>query len=185
MPDISLPEIHLPEIKLPDGLRDMNRKDIQNAIGERVPKSIDLPDIDLSRVELPKAIDDRLARIEKAISRMDLPKAVEDRLPRRKRSNPILPLAAILAIGSMFAAAWWLITAPDAGLRVRTTVDRLRYKLSGQDTAIERYDNDADLGSLVETEDRSRPSVANETWPETTPDIGVTVSAGNGAAVGD
>ena len=182
MPDISLPEIHLPDIKLPEGLRDMNRKDIQSAIGDRMPKRVEMPDIDLSNVELPKAVEDRLNKIEKAISKMDLPKAVESRLPNRKRSNPILPLAAILAIGSMFAAAWWLITSPDAGLRVRTTVDRLRYRMTGEETAVQPYDNDADLGSLVQTGDMDRPSVAAETWPETTSELGDPVMAGNGAA---
>ena len=51
MPDISLPEIHLPDVKLPEGLRDMNRHDIQNAIGDardsardRMPRRIEMPD---------------------------------------------------------------------------------------------------------------------------------------------
>ena len=184
MPDISLPEIHLPDIKLPEGLRDMNRKDIQNAIGDRMPKRSDLPDIDFSNVDLPKAIDDRLTKVEKAIGKMDLPKAIEDRMPKRKRSNPILPLAALLAVGSMFAAAWWLITSPDAMTRVRTSMDRLRYKLTGTETAVQRYDDDADLGSLVQADVETRPSVADETWPESASDLGEMVTAGNGAAHG-
>lgn len=183
MPDISLPEIHFPEIKLPDSLRDMNRHDIQNAIGDRMPKKIEMPDIDLSKVDLPKAVDDRLARLEKAINRLDLPKAVEDRMPRRKRTNPILPIAALLAVGSMFAAAWWLITSPTAGLKVRQTADRLKARMSGQETGIQRYDDDGDLGSLLPDPDQTRPSVENETWPDTFADLGQTVSAGNGASV--
>src|SRR6185295_8121286 len=107
MPDISLPEIHLPDVKLPGGLRDMNRHDIQNAINDRLPKKVEMPDVDLSKIDLPKAVEDRLSQVEKAVNRLDLPKAIEDRMPGRKRSNPILPLAALLAIGSMFAAAWW------------------------------------------------------------------------------
>ncbi len=103
MPDLSLPEIHLPEIKLPEGLRDMNRHDIQNAIGDRLPKKIEVPAVDFSKVDVPKAVDHRLSQIEKALNNLDLPKAVEDRMPGRKRSNPILPLAALVAIGSMFA----------------------------------------------------------------------------------
>jgi hypothetical protein len=169
MPDISLPELHLPDVKLPEGLRDMNRKDIQEAIGDRVPKKVELPDIDLSKVELPKA--------------------VTDRLPGRKRTNPILPIAAFLAIGSLIAAAWWLITSPTAALRVRETAERIRSKVSGSETAIERYEDDTHLGSLLPDESRTRPSVEAETWPDPDSYAGVgqasgtsqPVAAGNGA----
>ncbi|MEA2519429.1 MAG: hypothetical protein QOF49_1509, partial [Chloroflexota bacterium] len=118
MPDLSLPEIHFPDIKLPDGLRDMNRQDIQNAIGDRMPRRVDMPDVDLSNVNLPKAVEDRLKQIERAIDKADVPKAIGDRLPGRKRTNPVLPVAAVLAIGSMIAAAWWLITSPGATTKV-------------------------------------------------------------------
>ena len=182
MPDISLPEIHLPDFRLREGLRDMSRTDIQRAIGDRVPKRSTLPDIGLANVQLPKAVEERLVKVERAINRMDLPKVVEDRLPRRRRSNPILPLAALLAVGSMFIAAWWLITSPGAETRVRSTVDGLRSRLAGPEPASQLMDDEADLGSLVGTADEGRPSVAGETWPETTADLGVTVSAGNGAA---
>ena len=182
MPDISLPEIHLPDIKLPDGLRDMNRHDIQNAISDRMPKKIEMPDVDLSKVELPKAIEDRLDKVEKAISKIDLPKSVESRLPGRKRSNPILPVAALLAVGSMFAAAWWLITSPTAGDKVREATDRLKARIGGRETGLQRYDDDGDLGSLLPNPEQTRPSVENETWPDTFSELGQTVSAGNGAS---
>jgi hypothetical protein len=181
MPDLSMPEIHLSDIKLPGGLRSMNRRDIQNAIGDRLPKNLELPDVDLSKVDLPKAVEDRLTKVEKAIGNLDLPKAVEDRLPRRKRSNPILPIAALLAIGSMFAAAWWLITSPGATLKVRTTADRIKARVTGQETALERYDDDADLGSLLPEPEQTRPSIENETWPDTMADLGDAVAAGNGS----
>ena len=180
MPDLSLPEIRLP-VKLPEGLRDMNRHDIQSAIGDRLPKKVEMPEVDLSKVELPKAVEDRLEQIEKAISNIELPKAIENRLPGRKRSNPILPIAALLAIGSMFAAAWYLITSPGASVKVRETADRIRARVSGQETALERYDDDADLGSLLPTPEQTRPSVENETWPDTMSDLGDTVAAGNGS----
>jgi hypothetical protein len=182
MPDLSLPEIHLPDIKLPDGLRDMNRHDIQNAISDRMPKRFEMPDVDLSKVDLPKAVEERLSKVEKAINKIDLPKAVEDRMPGRKRSNPILPLAAILAIGSMFAAAWWLITSPSAATRVRETADRIKARVTGQETGLERYDDDANLGSLLPDPDQTRPSVENATWPDTMADLGETVTAGNGSS---
>lgn len=163
MPEITLPEIHLPEVKLPDGLRDMNRQDIQAAINDRLPGKIELPEVDLSKVDL---------------SKVELPRAIEDRLPRRRRSNPILPIAAVLAIGSLVAAAWWLITSPTAMLRVRETADRLRARMGGTD-----YDTDAEdrLESLLPEPNESRPSVEAETWPETFSDLGQTVAAGNGA----
>src|SRR3954454_2625621 len=167
MPDLTLPEIHLPDVKLPDGLRDMNRHDIQGAIGERMPKRIELPDIDLSKVEMPKSVETGLGRVGKAVDRIDLPKAVDDRLPRRRRTNPILPIAALVVIGSIFAATWWFLTSPTATTRVRETADRLRMKLSGRETTVQRYDDDRDLGSLVPDPDQTRPSVEAETWPDT------------------
>lgn len=190
MPDLSLPEIRLPDIKLPEGLRDMNRHDIQNALGDRLPKKIEMPDVDLSKVDLPKALDDRLTKLEKAIkdidlekaiSKIDLPKAVEDRIPGRKRSNPILPLAALLAVGSMFAAAWYLITSPTASDKVRETAERIKARVTGQETALQRFDDDHDLGSLLPDPDQTRPSLENETWPDTLSDLGETVAAGNGS----
>lgn len=183
MPELTLPEIHLPDIKLPDGLRDMNRHDIQNAIGDRMPKRVEMPDIDLSKVELPKAVEDRLSKVEKAISKMDLPKAVESRMPgRKRRTNPILPIAAILAVGSMCAAAWWLITSPAASLKVRETADRIKARVTGQENGLQRYDNDENLGSLLPDPEQTRPSVENETWPDTFADLGDTVSERNGSA---
>jgi hypothetical protein len=182
MPDLTLPEIHLPDIKLPDGLRDMNRHDIQNAIGDRMPRRVEMPDIDLSNVELPKAVEDRLSKVEKAIGKMDLPKAVESRMPGRKRTNPILPIAAILAVGSMCAAAWWLITSPAASLKVREAAGRIKARVSGQESGLQRYDNDENLGSLLPDPEQTRPSVENETWPDTFADLGNTVSERNGSA---
>jgi hypothetical protein len=181
MPDLSFPDIHLPDIKLPDGLRDMNRQDIQTAIGDRMPKRSDMPAIDLSRVDLPKAVEDRLSKVEKAINNIEMPKPVKDRMPGRKRTNPILPIAAILAVGSMFAAAWWLITTPSASLKVRETADRIKARVTGQENGLQRYDNDADLGSLLPDPEQTRPSVETETWPDTFSDLGETVSAGNGS----
>ncbi len=182
MPDISLPEIHFRDFKLPEGLRDMNRHDIQDAIGDRMPKRSDLPEVDMSKVELPKAVEDRLNQLEKAINKIDLPKAIESRLPGRKKTNPILPVAALVAIGSMIAAAFWLIATPGATTRVRETADRIRLKVSGQETAMTRYDDDADLGSLLPNPDQSRPSLEAETWPDTFADLGETVAAGNGSS---
>jgi hypothetical protein len=162
MPDITMPEIHLPDVKLPEGLRDMSRQDIQHAIGDRLPRKIEMPDVDLSKI--------------------DLPKAVEDRLPGRRRRNPVLPIAALLAIGSLVAAAWWLITSPTAMVRVRETADRIRARMNGS-TDIERYDDADHLGSLLPDPNQTRPSVEAETWPDPFSDVGEEVRAGNGSGV--
>lgn len=186
MPDLSLPEIHLPDIKLPDGLRDLSRHDIQSAISDRMPKKLDMPDVDLSKIDLPKAVEDGLDKVDKALGKLDLPRAVERRLPGRKRTNPILPIAAILAIGSMFAAAWWLISSPTASLKVRAAADRIKARVTGGETGLQRYDDDADLGSLLPNPapdaDEARPSVENEAWPDTFAELGETVTAGNGTS---
>jgi hypothetical protein len=188
MPDISLPDVRLPEIKLPGGLRDINRRDIQAAINDRMPKTIEMPDVDLSKVALPKAVEDRLKMVEKRLDSIDLskiepPKVIEDRLPqRRRRTNPILPLAAILAVGSAFAAAWWLITSPTAAVRVRESADRTWRKMTGQPLDVVRYDNEENLGSLLPEPNQTRPTSESETWPDTYSDLGETVHAGNGAS---
>ncbi|MBA2382667.1 MAG: hypothetical protein H0V73_11210 [Chloroflexi bacterium] len=183
MPDLSLPEIHFPDLKLPEGLRDMNRHDIQNAINDRMPKKVEMPDIDFSKVELPKAVEDRLGKIEKAINSIDVSKSVENRSLVRKRTNPILPVAAFLAVGSMIAAAWWLITSPNASIRVRDTVERIKARVTGEELAVTRYDADADLGSLLPEPNQNRPSVEAEAWPDTFADVGETVTAGNGSNI--
>ena len=179
----------------------MNRHDIQNAISDRMPKKIQMPDVDLSNVELPKAVENRLSRVEKAINAIDVPKAVEDRLskvekaintidvpkavqdrmPGRKRTNPLLSVAALAAVLSMFAAAWWLITSPRASVKVRETAGRIKARVSGEESGLQRYDNDTDLGSLLPDPEQTRPSVENETWPDTFADLEETVRAGNGS----
>jgi hypothetical protein len=170
MPEITLPEIHLPDVKLPEGLREMNRQDIQSAISDRMPRKVELPDVDLSKIDLSK-ID---------LSKIELPKAVEERLPRRRRSNPVLPIAAFVAIGSLVAAAWWLITSPTAMVRVREGVDRFRSRMGW--TSMDEIDVDDRLDTLVSNAGDSRPSLENETWPNTTSELGDAVHAGNGSA---
>jgi hypothetical protein len=186
MPELSLPEIHLPDIKLPDGLRDLNRHDIQSAISDRMPKKLDMPDVDLSKIDLPKAVEDGLDKVDKAIGKLDLPKAVERRLPGRKRTNPILPIAALLAVGSMFAAAWWLISSPTASLKVREAAGRIKARVTGGESGLQRYDDDTDLGSLLPTPapdpDEARPSLENETWADPSAGLGEPIMAGNGSS---
>jgi hypothetical protein len=173
MPDITLPEVKLPDIKLPDGLRDMNKRDIQNALGDRLPKKVEMPDIDLSKVEIPKAVDERLKRVEKWVDSIDLSKtapakAIDARLNQR-RPNPLLPIAALVAVLSAMAAAVWLITSPTAAIKVRDTADRTWRRVTGQNTDLIRRDDDGDLASLLDS-NHTDTSAAN-TWAGTGSDV--------------
>ena len=135
MPEINLPEVKLPEFKWPDGLRDMSREDIANAARDmRMPRKSDLPDIDLSKIDF---------------SKVELPKQIADRMPNRKRSNPILPIAGLIAVGAAIAAAWYLITSPTTGPRIRHAVNDLKARMNGESNDLIRYDDEKDLGSLL------------------------------------
>jgi hypothetical protein len=143
MPEVNMPDVKLPSMKLPDGLRDMSREDIVNAAKDiRMPK-LEMPDIDFSKVELPKQ--------------------VTDRLPGRKRSNPILPIAGVVALGAMVAAAWYLITSPVTGPRIRSAVNDLKARMNGEPTDLIRYDDEKDLGSLIsDSPEMSSSAVADD-----------------------
>ena len=164
MPEINLPEVKLPDFKLPDGLREMSREDIVNAARDvRMPKRSDLPDFDLSKIELPKQI--------------------ADRMPNRKRSNPILPIAGLLAVGAAIAAAWWLFTSSVTGPRIRSAVNDLKARMNGEPNDLVRYDSDVDLGSLVaETDDPHRSSMTSHPYETTNgiADLGEGVPVGPG-----
>ena len=103
----------------------------------------------------------------------------------RRRSSPIKPLAAILALGSIFTAVWYVLTSPTAGARVREMIAqgraRLQAVMDGRNTTMTRYDDDADLGSLLPDPAEARSSVDAEAWPETLADIEPAVVAGNGS----
>ena len=153
MPEITLPEVKLPEIKIPDGLREMTRDDIVHAAKDvKLPKQIKLPDIDLSKV--------------------DLPDAIEDRMPGRRRTNPILPLLALTVVGLVVVAAWWLFTSATTGPRVRRAVDDLRTKMQGEPSDLVRYDNESDLGSLLQQQGDEPRNQAYATEPFGTADVG-------------
>lgn len=167
MPEINLPEVKLPEFKWPDGLREMSRDDIVNAARDvRMPKRSDLPDIDLSKIDL---------------SKIELPKQISDRLPKRKRTNPILPIAGFVAIGAAIVAAWWLITSPVTGPRIRHAVNDLKARMNGESNDLVRYDDDKDLGSLLaDSPTASRSALTSD--PYTSSD-GMT-DLGDGVPVG-
>jgi hypothetical protein len=135
-----MPEIQLPEVKLPEGLRDMTKDDIVQAV-----KEVKMPKVDLSDLHLPDEINDRL--------------------PGRRRTNPLIPLVALTAVGALIAAAWWLITSPVTGPRIRRAVDDVKSRMNGQDTDMIRYDNETDLASLVSHDDASTFSAPTSSDP--------------------
>jgi hypothetical protein len=62
----------------------------------------------------------------------------------------LIPLLALTVVGLAFVAAWWLITSAATGPRVRRAIDDARARMSGEPKDLVRYDNDRDLGSLVQ-----------------------------------
>ena len=162
MREITMPEVKLPDIKLPEGLREMSRDDIVQAAHDvrsnvHMPRKIDMPDIDLSKIDL-STID---------LSKVELPKQISDRLPRRRRSNPLLPIAGIVALGAMIAGIWWLFTSSATGPRVRSAVKDLKQRVTGDSTDIVRYDDDRDLGSVLADGGNGRSAMGSEPYSST------------------
>ncbi len=167
MREITLPEVKLPDIKLPEGLREMSRDDIVQAAHDvrsnvHMPRKIDMPDIDLSKVDLSK-VD--LSKID--LSKVELPKQISDRLPRRRRPNPLLPIAGIMALGAMIAGIWWLFTSSATGPRVRSAVNDLKQRVTGESDDLVRYDNDSNLGSLLTDAGDGRAAMGSEPYSST------------------
>lgn len=139
MPEIVLPEVRLPEVDLSK---------------IKVP-DVDRSKVDLSKVDVPKALEDGRKAVEDWASSIDLSKigsnlkAAPDTIAGRRRSNPILPIAVLIAVLSAMAATVWLINSPSAGPRIRSSADRAWRKVRGQETAVERFDDADDLASLL------------------------------------
>jgi hypothetical protein len=170
MREITMPEVKLPDIKLPEGLRDMTRDDIVQAAHDAglpsmtMPKRIEMPDFDLSKLELPKQL--------------------ADRLPRRGRRNRLLPIAAVVAIGAMIAGVWWLFTSSITGPRVHATVKDIRQRVTGEVTDVARYDNEDNLTSLLTDAGEGRVAMGSEPYASTadTADLSNGVPVGPGTA---
>ena len=163
MPEINLPEVKLPDIKIPEGLREMSREDIVNAARDvRMPKMGDLPEVDLSKIELPNLI--------------------ADRMPNRRRQNPLLPIAAVVAIGAAIGAAWWLISSSVTGPRIRSAVSGLKSRVTRESNDLVRYDNEADLGSLLtDSADANGASMPSRSYDVTKmSDVGEGIPVGPG-----
>ena len=167
-----MPEIKFPDVKLPDGLRDMNKDDIVEVVREvklpkdvKMPKSIKMPDVDLSKVELPDAVMDRL------------PDSIADRMPRRRGPNPILALMALTVVGLVFVGAWYLITSPTAGTRVRRAVEDIRSRMNGEESDLIRYDDETHLDSLIGQDSTLSTPTTSDRW-STPDDSAVAVGAG-------
>lgn len=125
-----MPEIKLPEVRLPEGLREMRREDIQQTMADfrmpkvERPKNLRLPKFD---VDLPK-VD---------LSKIEMPAGIEDRMPGRKRRNPI-PM--LLAAGVAIGAAVWLVAASPLAPAIRRAARDLRSRLGMTDVPMEELD---------------------------------------------
>ena len=128
MPDITLPEVRLPSIRLPEGLRDMNKEDIQKAVS----------DVQLPKIDLPKRSDvaKELAKASKGLEKAG--KDIDKMIPRRAAPSP-LPFVIFGMLAGLFVG-WFLasssVTGPKIGALaedVRGRVDRWR-KERGTDT---------------------------------------------------
>jgi hypothetical protein len=111
MPDISLPEVHLPDFKLPEGLRDMNREDIQKA----------MPGVRLPKIELPKRSD-----ISKELAKAG--RDIDKALPRRAASSP-LPFVFFGLLAGLFIG-WFLASSAVTGPRIGGAVDEVRGRVA-------------------------------------------------------
>jgi hypothetical protein len=153
-------EITMPDIRLPEGLREMSRDDIVQAARDvgLAARDIGLPNVSLpSKIEVPD-ID---------VSKVELPKSLADRLPRRRRMNPILPIAGVLAVGAMIAAAWWLFTSSLTGPRVRSAIGEIKQRVTGERTDVVRYDNEENLGSLLTDAGKGRAAMDSDPYTST------------------
>lgn len=112
MPEIKFPEVRFPEIKLPEGLRDMNREDIQKAVSDAMPD-----------VKLPKRSD-----IQKDIQRSqkDLQKSLEKALPSRSGLSPV-PFAVLAMLGGLIVG-WILATSPLTAPKINAAMGAARQK---------------------------------------------------------
>lgn len=156
MPDISFPEVHLPDLKLPQGLRDMNREDIQKSISDVRPK-IDLPKSkDISR-ELAKATK----QLEKA------GRGIEKNLPRRSGPSP-LPFV-IFGMLSGLVVGWLLASSPATGPRISSLVDEIKTRVDRWRTA-----------AMSDAEAGSEPATYRDTYAGAMSDAQTSVGVGPG-----
>jgi hypothetical protein len=157
MPDISLPEVHLPDFKLPEGLRDMNREDIQRA----------MPDVRLPRFELPKrsAITKELAKAGKEI---------DNALPRRAAPSP-LPFVFFGMLAGLFIG-WFLASSTVTGPRIGGVVDEVRGRVARWRSSSTEIEDEYD------SQPTAFPDALRATGTDTT--IGGMTDRGTGVGVG-
>jgi hypothetical protein len=175
MPDITLPEVRLPSIRLPEGLRDMNKEDIQKAMS----------DVQLPKIDLPKRseVAKELAKASKGLEKAG--KDIDKMIPRRAAPSP-LPFVIFGMLAGLFVG-WFLasssVTGPKIGALaedVRGRVDRWR-KERGTDTTDE-FDTSSTTypDALRTTSDFSRTSDYSNGASGTTSGVGVGPGATSG-----
>ena len=166
MPDISFPEVHLPDLKLPQGLRDMNREDIQKSMSDRnagrqVAEDRPAEVQDISR-ELAKATK----QLEKA------GRDIEKNLPRRSAPSP-LPFV-IFGMLSGLVVGWLLASSPTTGPRISSLVDELKSR-------VDRWRSAAMDGAKVGSESAaSRDDARSDTYASAMSEAQAGVGVGPG-----
>ena len=121
MPDISLPEVHLPDFKLPEGLRDVNREDIQKA----------MPDVRLPKMPRRSDISKELAKATKELEKAG--RDLEKNLPRRPGPSP-LPFVILGLLGGL-VVGWLLASSPTTAPRISGLVDEVKSRINRWRTA--------------------------------------------------
>lgn len=167
MPDISFPELKLPDIKLPEGLRDMNREDIQKAI----------PDVRFPRFSLPKRSDvsKELAKAGKDIEKAG--KGLDKALPRRSAPSPV-PLM-LLGIVAGLVAGVFLATSSTTGPKIGSLVDELRGRIDRWRMSMNTKDDefDSEVGAYP---DALRAPIESEPFAATMSEVQTGLPVGPG-----
>ncbi|HKG57303.1 MAG TPA: hypothetical protein VKA85_08645 [Candidatus Limnocylindrales bacterium] len=170
MPDISFPEVRLPELKLPEGLREMNREDIQKAI----------PEVRLPRIELPRRgdVSKELAKASKELGKAG--KDLDKVIPRRAGPSPI-PFVVLGVLAGLFAG-WFLASSPTMAPRIGSVADALRARIDRWRNGSALDDEDLELGSTSYPDALRSPLQVDTSMTTSVEGIGSPVAVGPGVA---
>ena len=165
MPDISLPEVRFPKIELPEGLRDMTREDIQNALpdfklpdfGKQANKMADQAGkyADQAGKQAGKYADQAGKQAEKFADKAgkevgkfadDVASNIEQALPRRSGPSPV-PFAALAMAGGL-VVGWILATSPTTAPKINSFMDWVRARIDDwRNRGLTDLDDDLDSGT--------------------------------------
>jgi hypothetical protein len=168
MPEISFPDVRLPDIKLPEGLRDMNRDDIQKAV----------PEVRFPRFSMPRRSDvsKQLAKAGKEIEKAG--KGLDDALPKRSAPSPVpfvlFGIVAGLVVGVLLA------TSSATGPRIGGLIDELRGRIDRWRTGMGGSDDfESEAGTYP---DALRSPIQTEPYSATMTETPSSLAVGPGDA---